>query len=236
MRGVGRLDAAVKDVARALARLGLTAEILDVAGDLRSLTDRVKKTAPDLVVNLMAPLPTEPQLAVDLAAHLEESGLPFTGAGALGLHFASDPALARRALAAHGVGSASVDDELEGEDVAVGLVGNDTLELFPGAEGGSELHAAVVGRMPHAGFERAARIAHDTLLLRDYALLVVRLTPVGQVWVVRATPNPSLAVDGELAFVAAREGWTHTALVAHVLDQACARLGLSRGEATLPAR
>ena len=65
--------------------------------------------------------------------------------------------------------------------------------------------------------EHVARRVYRILKLRGFARLDLRLTPEGQVFVLEANPNPSLALYDDFAASAAEAGVTHEELMAKIL-------------------
>ncbi|MBI4508257.1 MAG: hypothetical protein HY698_01390 [Deltaproteobacteria bacterium] len=216
------------DVTTALERNGLAVQVLNVPRDLRELANRLQEKPPELVFNLVEPTSGHPTLPQDVAATLELLQFSYTGAGPAGLHMTSDPELSRRVLAARGVSVVAGSDDPEGTDISVGLLGNEVLEVFPSHEAGSELLPGHITPFVGAREEkdRIARIVFDALRFRDYGLLVLRLTPSGALWVVRAFPNPSLGRDGALARAAERAGWSYDSIILRVLEEGLGRTGV----------
>ncbi len=66
----------------------------------------------------------------------------------------------------------------------------------------------------------AARIAYRALKIRGFGRIDARLTPDGEVVVIEANPNPSLARDEDFAQSAAAAGIEYDALIQKVLDSA----------------
>ena len=56
--------------------------------------------------------------------------------------------------------------------------------------------------------------------IRGFGRIDVRLTPNGDVYVIEANPNPSLAVDEDFAQAAAAAGMGYDALIQEILDMA----------------
>jgi D-alanine-D-alanine ligase len=88
-----------------------------------------------------------------------------------------------------------------------------TKSVFP--EG---LDADLVTRM-----QTVAVDCFQSLRLRDYARIDLRVTPAGDVYVIEVNPNPYLERESEFARAAARAGQSYDALIARIVDLAAAR-------------
>ena len=69
---------------------------------------------------------------------------------------------------------------------------------------------------------RLARKVYRVLKIRGFGRVDVRLTPAGEVVVIEANPNPSLACEDDFAQSAAAGGLPYDALIQKILDTACA--------------
>jgi D-alanine-D-alanine ligase len=69
---------------------------------------------------------------------------------------------------------------------------------------------------------RLARKVYRVLKIRGFGRVDVRLTPAGEVVVIEANPNPSLACEDDFAQSAAAAGLPYDALIQKILDTACA--------------
>jgi D-alanine-D-alanine ligase len=69
---------------------------------------------------------------------------------------------------------------------------------------------------------RLARKVYRVLKIRGFGRVDVRLTPAGEVVVIEANPNPSLACEDDFAQSAATAGVAYDALIQKILDAACA--------------
>jgi D-alanine-D-alanine ligase len=69
---------------------------------------------------------------------------------------------------------------------------------------------------------RLARKVYRVLKIRGFGRVDVRLTPAGEVVVIEANPNPSLACEDDFAQSAATAGLPYDALIQKILDTACA--------------
>jgi D-alanine-D-alanine ligase len=99
------------------------------------------------------------------------------------------------------------DGQGAGEDFA------GTKSVFP-----EHLDEELVGRM-----QSVAVACFQSLRLRDYARIDLRVTPAGEVYVIEVNPNPYLERESEFARAAARAGHNYEALVARIVDLAAAR-------------
>jgi D-alanine-D-alanine ligase len=73
-----------------------------------------------------------------------------------------------------------------------------------------------------AKLARLARKVYRVLKIRGFGRVDVRLTPAGEVFVIEANPNPSLACEDDFAQSAASAGLPYDALIQKILDTACA--------------
>ncbi len=69
---------------------------------------------------------------------------------------------------------------------------------------------------------RLARKVYRVLKIRGFGRVDVRLTPAGEVVVIEANPNPSLACEDDFAQAAGTAGLGYDALIQKILDTACA--------------
>jgi D-alanine-D-alanine ligase len=70
--------------------------------------------------------------------------------------------------------------------------------------------------------EELARKVYRLLRIRGFGRIDVRLTPQGDVFVLEANPNPSLAEDEDFAQAAAQAGVTYDSLIQEILNAAVA--------------
>jgi D-alanine-D-alanine ligase len=80
----------------------------------------------------------------------------------------------------------------------------------------TELPAGVDGKLA-----RLARKVYRVLKIRGFGRVDVRLTAAGEVVVIEANPNPSLACEDDFAQSAATAGLPYDALIQKILDTAC---------------
>lgn len=81
------------------------------------------------------------------------------------------------------------------------------------------------GELPAGIAEKLGRLArkvYRVLKIRGFGRIDVRLTPAGEIVVIEANPNPSLACDEDFAQSAAAAGLTYDALIQKMLDTASA--------------
>ena len=76
---------------------------------------------------------------------------------------------------------------------------------------------------------RLERRIYRLLKIRGFGRIDVRLTPQGDVFVIEANPNPSLAEDEDFARAAAEGGTGYDVLIQQILDAACGRSGRGGG-------
>jgi D-alanine-D-alanine ligase len=81
----------------------------------------------------------------------------------------------------------------------------------------NELPPGVDGKLA-----RLARKVYRVLKIRGFGRVDVRLTAAGEVVVIEANPNPSLACEDDFAQSAATAGLPYDALIQKILDTACA--------------
>jgi len=143
---------------------------------------------------------------------------------------------------------ALVEEFIDGDELTVGVVGNDPpevlgiLRVLPRDARGPFVYDLEVKRdwerrvtyeapaaLPpavEAAVRRAALAAFDVLGCRDLARIDFRLKG-GVPYFLEANPLPGLSpISGDLVILARGLGIAHEELVARVLDAACARLGL----------
>jgi D-alanine-D-alanine ligase len=146
-----------------------------------------------------------------------------------------------------------IEEYVEGREMYVGVIGNDNpvalpvieLDLSKLPEGrpriaGAEVKwgkgtrayrdtkSAVADDLPEdvsALLQQTAVAVFQSLELRDYARIDMRLRPDGRVTVIEANPNPWLASKAEFAMAARKSGRNYTQLIEEIVDLALARYG-----------
>jgi D-alanine-D-alanine ligase len=144
-----------------------------------------------------------------------------------------------------------IEEYVEGREMYVGVLGNETPEALPVVEldlsklpeGTPRIAAAEVkwakGTRAYrdtksilptdltdettALLQQTAIAAFQALELRDYGRVDMRLRPDGTVTVIEVNPNPWLASRAELAQAARKAGRTYTRLIEEIVDMAMAR-------------
>lgn len=144
-----------------------------------------------------------------------------------------------------------IEEYVEGREMYVGVLGNETPEALPVVEldlsklpeGTPRIAAAEVkwakGTRAYrdtksilptdladettALLQQTAVAAFQALELRDYGRVDMRLKPDGTVAVIEVNPNPWLASRAELAQAARKAGRTYTQLIEEIVDLAMAR-------------
>jgi D-alanine-D-alanine ligase len=144
-----------------------------------------------------------------------------------------------------------IEEYVEGREMYVGVLGNETPEALPVVEldlsklpeGTPRIAAAEVkwakGTRAYrdtksilptdltdettALLQQTAIAAFQALELRDYGRVDMRLRPDGTVTVIEVNPNPWLASRAELAQAARKAGRTYTQLIEEIVDMAMAR-------------
>src|SRR5216683_6312905 len=140
---------------------------------------------------------------------------------------------------------ALIEEYIEGRELYVSVLGNKRLTVFPPREIFFEqvpedapkfatYHAkwndayrkkwgiknAAASPLPEGVPESLAQLArkiYRLLKIRGFGRIDVRLTPTGEVFVIEANPNPSLAEDEDFAQAAAAAGTGYDALVQQIL-------------------
>jgi D-alanine-D-alanine ligase len=143
---------------------------------------------------------------------------------------------------------ALIEEYIEGRELYLSVLGNNRLTVFPPREIFFEqvpedapkfatFHAkwneayrkkwgiknAAAGPLPEGAEEtlnKLARKVHRLLKIRGFGRIDVRLTPKGEVFVIEANPNPSLAEDEDFAQAAAAAGMGYDVLIQQILNAA----------------
>jgi D-alanine-D-alanine ligase len=144
-----------------------------------------------------------------------------------------------------------IEEYVDGREMYVGVIGNDNPTALPVIEldlsklpegtpriAGAEVKwgkgtrayrdtkSAIAEDLPEgieALLQQTAVAVYQTLELRDYARIDMRLRPDGRVAVIEANPNPWLASKAEFTMAARKAGRTYTQLIAEIVDLATAR-------------
>jgi D-alanine-D-alanine ligase len=144
-----------------------------------------------------------------------------------------------------------IEEYVEGREIYVGVLGNDSAEALPAVE--LDLSRLPEGRPRIAGAEvkwakgtgayrdtkaiipddlpdetvsllqNTALAVYQALELRDYARIDMRLRPDGRVAVIEANPNPWLASKAEFAMAARKSGRTYPQLIEEIVELAMGR-------------
>ncbi|RIL01335.1 MAG: D-alanine--D-alanine ligase [Proteobacteria bacterium] len=142
---------------------------------------------------------------------------------------------------------ALVEHFLPGPEYTVTVVGNDPPRALPALQraleatsgigvhaveepGGAALAHVVPGVLDAAREAELAALAiraYDALACRDFARADFKCDAAGRPRFLEINPLPTFAPDGSFGILAALAGTTHEALVADVLAQGLARLGLA---------
>ena len=88
--------------------------------------------------------------------------------------------------------------------------------------------SAIAENLPEetvALMQQTAVAVYQTLELRDYARIDMRLRPDGRVAVIEANPNPWLASRAEFVMAARKAGRTYSQLIGEIAELAIARYG-----------
>jgi D-alanine-D-alanine ligase len=146
---------------------------------------------------------------------------------------------------------ALIEEYIEGREIYAAVLGNDNPEVLPMVE--LDLSKLPEGTPKIAGkevkwekdtehyrvtksavaedldedtvkkLEETALAAYQSLKLRDYGRIDMRLTKEGEVYVIEANPNPWLASGAEFQMAARKAGRTYTQLIGEIVDLARAR-------------
>jgi D-alanine-D-alanine ligase len=153
---------------------------------------------------------------------------------------------------------ALVEELIEGREIYIGVLGNETLQVLPVIEmrfdklPGSKPRIAsyrakwdpkfrerhgIANVFPTdlepgvvARLEEVGRTAYRALNLRDYARIDVRMTPDGRAFVLEANPNPYLAYGEDMADAAERAGMSYPQFISRIVELAWERRPRRRGE------
>jgi D-alanine-D-alanine ligase len=143
---------------------------------------------------------------------------------------------------------ALIEEYVEGRELYLSVLGNSRLTVFPPREIFFEqvpedapkfatYHAkwnnayrkkwgiknAAAGPLPEGVQENLTRLArriYRLLKIRGFGRIDVRLTATGEVFVIEANPNPSLAQDEDFARAAGEAGMGYDVLIQQILDAA----------------
>ena len=147
--------------------------------------------------------------------------------------------------------AAIVEELVEGREVYVGLLGNDSVQVLPlteltfGEPETSEHRIATYKAKWDEEYRKRKKIknvfakgisevlaqriadicttAFHALWLQDYGRVDVRLTHDDEVYVLEVNPNPFLAVENEMADAAEKAGMKYNAFIQRIVDEALAR-------------
>ncbi len=147
-------------------------------------------------------------------------------------------------------GDVMIEEYIEGRELYVSVLGHRRLTVFPARElffeklpdeapkfatskakwndayrkkwgikngPAAELPEGVAGKL-----DQMARTAYRALKIRGLGRIDVRLTPSGEIVVIEANPNPSLAREDDFAQAASAAGTDYDALIQKILDAASA--------------
>jgi len=164
-----------------------------------------------------------------------------------------DPSLAQRVEFIHTKyhQAAIVEELVEGREVYVGLIGNDTLEVLPltemtfGEPEMGEHRIATYKAKWDEDYRKKKKIknvfakgvseeltgrigeicttAFHALWLQDYGRVDVRLAHDNEVYLLEVNPNPFIAAEHELAEAAEKAGLKYNAFIQRIVDEAMAR-------------
>jgi D-alanine-D-alanine ligase len=143
---------------------------------------------------------------------------------------------------------ALIEEYIEGREIYISVMGNHRLEVFPPRElhfgkvpedapkfatakakwdkdyrAKWEIDNRPATDLPPGAEEKLARVArkvYRVLKIRGFGRIDVRLTAEGEIVVMEANPNPSLAQEDDFAASAAAAGLPYDALIQKILDLA----------------
>jgi D-alanine-D-alanine ligase len=144
-----------------------------------------------------------------------------------------------------------IEEYIEGREMYVGVLGNDKPEALPvveldlsklpdgtpriaaaevkwgkGTKAYRDTKSAVATDLPDetvAALQQTAVAAYQTLELRDYGRVDMRLQPDGRVQVIEVNPNPWLSSRAEFAMAGRKSGRTYPQLIEEIVELAMAR-------------
>ena len=146
--------------------------------------------------------------------------------------------------------AAIVEELIEGRELYVGLIGNDTLQVLPiveltfGETEGDHRIATYKAKWDEEYRKRkkiknvfakglaeevttkiadTCTTAFHALWLQDYGRVDLRLTHDDEVYVLEVNPNPFLACENEMADAAEKAGLPYTDFIERIVDEAMAR-------------
>jgi D-alanine-D-alanine ligase len=94
-----------RDVCKAIKKLGYELAIIGVFDDVQDVCQRILATKPDVVFNLCETFQGRRDREGHIAALLELTGIPYTGANPAALHLCKDKALTKLIAGHYGVGA-----------------------------------------------------------------------------------------------------------------------------------
>lgn len=150
---------------------------------------------------------------------------------------------------------ALIEEYIEGREIYASIIGNGLPEVLPlieldlsklpegtphiasaevkwekGTEAYRVTKSAPVEDLPEdvtRSLAETALAAYQTLKLRDYGRIDMRLTARNEVYVIEANPNPWLSSGAEFAMAAKRAGRSYTQLIGEIVNLAHARTAIN---------
>jgi D-alanine-D-alanine ligase len=148
---------------------------------------------------------------------------------------------------------AIAEELIEGRELYVGVIGNQTLQVLPIVEmtfdkipdperriathsakwdleyrnrwGIKNIFARRIGDRALAEIHRAAKMAYTALGLRDYGRIDIRLTRNQEVYVLEVNPNPYISFGEDMANAAEKLGLDYYEFIEYIVQEAVARYG-----------
>src|SRR6266567_2986158 len=270
-----KVEEAEYDVARALMALAHDVLMVGVAEQLAPVLERLAAFQPKLVFNGCESFRGRARHEYAFATVLEMHGYRYTGSSPTGLLVARNKSLTKKILTHHGIrvpafaefrpGEKPVrpselrfplivkpllEELIEGRELYIGLVGNQTLQVLPiveltfGESDGEHRIATYKAKWDEEYRKRkkirnvfakglsdevGAKIgdicttAFHALWLQDYGRVDLRLTHDDEVYVLEVNPNPFVAFEHEMANAAEKAGMGYDAFIQRIVDEALER-------------
>ncbi len=152
-----------RHVLEALATLGHETSIVGVLDDVTPLIEKIKSCSPDVAFNLTEHFGGDRSLDKSIAALLDLLGVPYTGAGPLGLALARDKALSKKILTYHRVRTPAFIEFERGKRIKIPKHVPYPVIVKPVGEDASEgiSRASLVGR--DRDLAERVRIVHESV-------------------------------------------------------------------------
>ena len=110
-----------------------------------------------------------------------------------------------------------------GHEIRLLGIRDDLHEGYRERRGIRNVMARPISKAVRARIEETCHTAYRAVWLRDYARLDLRLTPDGQIWVLKANANPFISYGHDMANAAAKAGMEYNDLIQRIVESAMAR-------------